>query len=236
MDTPIVKMMILTASVAIAIVMVALGYSILGNTVPEERSEVDLSLVSYDVLCQSLGGQWVSGACVSSGSPPPTSTPTTSGVTPTTMGPPIVVPTAPGEPRNLTGTPYPPYGVRWTWDAPSNNGGRPVSAYDLEWRIVGNTWPDDIVRVVSNFHELSGFSLGEGVDTRVRAVNPVGEGRWTAPHGTVDAANMLGPDLAPLPIPFEEDTTLMWPWHDVSVAVLVISGGTGGNRRQWRSQ
>ena len=228
MDTPIVKMMILTASVAIAIVMVALGYSILGNTVPEERSEVDLSLVSYDVLCQSLGGQWISGSCVSSGSPPPTFTPTTSGGTTTTSRTSVTVPTAPGSPRSLVGTPLRNYGVRWAWDAAVNNGGRPVTAFDLQWRVAGNAWSGNTVRVVSYFHELRGFSSGQGVDVRVRAVNSVGAGGWITPHETVDASDMLGTSFLPQFIRFDTSTTFTWPWPDVSRAVIVLVGGDGG--------
>ena len=226
MDTPIVKMMILTASVAMAIVMVALGYRILGNSVPEQDTGVELSLVSYDVLCQSLGGQWVSGTCVPSGGGVSVTTTTTTPTT--TLGTPVVVATAPGEPRNLTGTPYPPYGVHWAWDAPVNNGGRVVTAYDLQWRVEGDTWSGNIARVVSNFHELSGFSAGQGVDTRVRAVNSVGEGRWITPHGTVGASDMLGLGDVPQLVHFDTDTTFTWPWPDATRAVLVLVGGSGG--------
>ena len=221
--------MFIAAAVAVATVIGLVGYNILGNTIPDQRSEVDLSQVTYDVLCNSLGGQWVSGDCLPSGTPPPTfgaTTTTTPGTTTTTSH--LIIPTAPGSPRNLVGTPFSPYGVSWAWDAPLNNGGRPVTAFDLQWRVAGTAWSGNIVRVVSYFHEVGGFSAGQGVDVRVRAVNSVGDGGWTIPHGTVDSSAMLGPSAVPQLVRFDADTTFTWPWPDMTSAVLVLAGGSGG--------
>ena len=99
----------------------------------------------------------------------------------------------PDAPVRLTGTPVRPYGARFAWFPAADDGGKPVSGFDLQWRLVGNTWSGNVTRVTAGcFLDLTGFTSGQGVEARVRAVNSVGEGGWSATV-TVAASEMLAP-------------------------------------------
>ena len=63
MDTPVVKIMTIAASVAMAVVLIAVGWNILGNQTPDTEAGVDFSQVTDQTLCEALSGTWTSGAC-----------------------------------------------------------------------------------------------------------------------------------------------------------------------------
>ena len=76
MDTPVVKIMTIAASVAMAIVLIAVGWNILGDSTPDTGAGVDFSQVTDQKLCQALGGAWASSACTAPVATTVASTPT----------------------------------------------------------------------------------------------------------------------------------------------------------------
>ena len=58
MDTPVVKIMTIAASVAMAVVLIAVGWNILGNQTPD--TDASIATVRADItdwdLCTAVGG------------------------------------------------------------------------------------------------------------------------------------------------------------------------------------
>ena len=77
MDTPVVKIMTIAASVAMAIVLIAVGWNILGDSTPDTDAGVDFSQVTDQKLCGALGGVWSSSACAAPVTTTTAGTPTT---------------------------------------------------------------------------------------------------------------------------------------------------------------
>ena len=55
MDTPVVKIMTIAASVAMAIVLIAVGWNILGDETPDTET-LDRSAITDFDLCTAVGG------------------------------------------------------------------------------------------------------------------------------------------------------------------------------------
>ncbi|MEU4619147.1 peroxidase family protein [Actinoplanes sp. NPDC023801] len=134
----------------------------------------------------------VPGTPVPSGTATPrpttTATPTPSGPatpnptgTPGGPGPSPDVRTVPGAAR--IGSPAPAAGaavVRWT--APADNGGSPIQRYEIQV-LTGNDRPTGKLRTASAsaaVHTVTGLANGTGYRFRVRAVNALGAGAWSA--------------------------------------------------------
>lgn len=104
----------------------------------------------------------------------PTATPTVGA--PTTTAP--TVTTAPGNPRQVRARAVRD-GVRVRWLAPSRTGGSPVAGYEVRVarhpRAAGRTIGSDGERLV-----VTGLEPGRRYWFRVRAVNAVGHGDWSA--------------------------------------------------------
>ena len=69
------------------------------------------------------------------------------------------------------------------WSAPSNNGGRAISDYNIQYRIAssGGNWSDWQASTVSaaTTTTITGLTNGTGYEVRVRAVSSAGDGPWT---------------------------------------------------------
>ena len=69
------------------------------------------------------------------------------------------------------------------WSAPSNNGGRAISDYDIQYRVAssGGSWSDWQASTVSTATTttITGLTNGTGYEVRVRAVSSAGNGPWT---------------------------------------------------------
>ena len=97
------------------------------------------------------------------------------------------VPAAPG----LTAA----YGaVAATWAAPAQDGGSPLTGYELQWTAApAGLWSAAAVQAVSGTaYTITGLANGTAYAVRVRAVNAVGAGAWSAgteaTPGTAEAA------------------------------------------------
>ena len=64
-----------------------------------------------------------------------------------------------------------------TWRAPFDDGGSPITSYDLEYRERGDAWLDSGHSGTDLSVDLNNFS---GYEARVRAVNADGPGDWSA--------------------------------------------------------
>lgn len=56
MDTPVVKVMTIAASVAMAIVLIAVGWNILGDQTPDTGAGTEFASIKDWDLCKILGG------------------------------------------------------------------------------------------------------------------------------------------------------------------------------------
>jgi hypothetical protein len=79
------------------------------------------------------------------------------------------------------------------WQAPADDGGTPVTSYDV--RVVGLDGGE--LRVVpvgtaTLMTTIDGLAAGDEVSFQVRAVNEVGPGAWSADSGLVTPANAPG--------------------------------------------
>ena len=99
-------------------------------------------------------------------------------------------PTPPGAPTGLTATAQGPTQIDLSWSAPSDNGGAPVTAYDLRhietgaadksdanWTQVARVWTTGSGPLQSS---LTGLTGSTGYDVQVRAVNAAGESGWSS--------------------------------------------------------
>ncbi|GIE27419.1 hypothetical protein Ait01nite_004640 [Actinoplanes italicus] len=114
-----------------------------------------------------------------------TATPGPTG-TPGGPGPSPDARTVPGAAR--IGSPAPAAGaavVRWT--APADNGGSPIQQYEIQV-LTGNNHPTGNLRTASAsaaVHTVTGLTNGTAYRFRVRAVNALGAGAWSATSTTV---------------------------------------------------
>ncbi len=102
---------------------------------------------------------------------------------------PVAVSTPPGEmaaPRLVPGDEE--LTVHWT--APADDGGSPITGYELQYREVagpaGNWIPeaDDpaiIVESTATSHTITGMTNSTEYEVRARAVNVMGKGEWSEP-------------------------------------------------------
>ena len=141
--------------------------------------------------------------------------------TPIAADPPAPGDTAPGMPTGLEGTPVRPLIVDWDWDLVTDDGGAPVTSYDLQWRYSGDGWSGNVITDSRTHASHAIANTGTGVQARVRARNAVGSSSWSGTI-TVNAADLLGS----IPQSTRRTTNYSWPYPDVDRAVLhLVSGG-----------
>jgi Ca2+-binding RTX toxin-like protein len=125
-------------------------------------------------------------------SPTGTATPSPTG-TPGDPGPSPDVRTVPGAAR--IGSPAPGAGaavVRWT--SPADNGGSPIQRYEIQV-LTGNDRPTGELRTASAsvaVHTVNGLANGTAYRFRVRAVNALGAGAWSATSTVVTPRTTAG--------------------------------------------
>ena len=126
--------------------------------------------------------------------------------------PDVHAPGAPGRPdvsRHASGT------LSVSWDAPSSDGGSPITGYKVQWKEAANSWDTtaDVseAAVTGTGHTIAGLTDGVEYSVRVLAINDVGESppsedgngtpRETVPPDMSEAAV----DGATLTLTFNED-------------------------------
>ena len=94
---------------------------------------------------------------------------------------------APDAPRNLTATASGPTRIVLSWTVPNDNGGVPITGYQIESSADGTVWPDDpLEEDIGNKTTYTDTGLTEGMTRyyRVSAINRIGTG---APSDEVSA-------------------------------------------------
>lgn len=104
-----------------------------------------------------------------------------------------------------------------SWDAP-NDGGSPITSYDLRYRLPGgNSWT-----LISNATARTDLlHTTQPAQVQVRARNAVGVSGWST------SSDVAYPLSVPAPVRINTSQTWTWPWAHVSKATLKIVGGAG---------
>ena len=93
--------------------------------------------------------------------------------------PPTFAPDAPAAPAVAADGPF---GLTVTWAEPFDDGGSPVTKYDLEYRVAGSgDYADAGYRGAGTGHTITGLAQGAEYQVRVRANNDAGTSRWSSP-------------------------------------------------------
>ena len=103
---------------------------------------------------------------------------------------PLGPPDAPGTPTGTRGNAQ----VTLTWTAPANNGGFPITGYDVEYRVAGTGVAAGTVSFASaaTTQTITGLTNGTAYRFRVRAVNSFGAGAFSALSAAVTPATVPG--------------------------------------------
>ena len=90
-----------------------------------------------------------------------------------------------------------------SWSVPSDNGGAAPTSYDLRYILTSEDETDDAnweietdVGTSSSMQEtISGLENGTGYDVQVRAVNPAGNGTWSASSSATPRTTPSAPTI-----------------------------------------
>ncbi len=65
MDSPVAKMIMLAATIAITAAVVLVSWQVVGNNTPDTSTNpgTDKSQIKHEKLCKAVGGAWSSGKC-----------------------------------------------------------------------------------------------------------------------------------------------------------------------------
>lgn len=65
MDSPVAKIIMLAATIAITVAVVAFTWQVVGNSTPDPTTSptTDKAQIKHQNLCKAVGGTWSSGAC-----------------------------------------------------------------------------------------------------------------------------------------------------------------------------
>jgi titin len=103
--------------------------------------------------------------------------------------------TAPNAPTNVVGTSGTAGGsVNLSWTAPANNGGSPITGYEIQKSPATGAPVWTAAATVGNVTSttVTGLNWGANYIFQVRAVNLVGSGAWSAPSAAVRASTVPG--------------------------------------------
>ena len=65
MDSPVAKIIMLAATIAITAAVVLFTWNVIGANTPDPAAKpnADKSQIKHETLCKAVGGTWSSGAC-----------------------------------------------------------------------------------------------------------------------------------------------------------------------------
>ena len=105
---------------------------------------------------------------------------------------------APGAPTMLTTVTMGQSQISLSWMAPEDDGGSPISGYDVQYRMANQAWVPAVRLDAETTHLLENLMAGTTYEIRVAAINQIndvtGARAWTSTTGTTEAAPPL-PDL-----------------------------------------
>ena len=63
MDSPVAKMIMLAATIAITAAVVLISWQVVGNNTPDvsKNPDTDRSQIKHEKLCTAVGGTWTAG-------------------------------------------------------------------------------------------------------------------------------------------------------------------------------
>ncbi|MGI9257061.1 MAG: fibronectin type III domain-containing protein, partial [Salinispira sp.] len=98
------------------------------------------------------------------------------------------VPDAPDAPTLYAGTGR----LVALWTAPEDDGGSPITGYELQYRTGGGAWTEIAPAPGTQDHTIDGLTNDDPYEVQARAVNEVGDGGWseTAMKTPTDSAIM----------------------------------------------
>ncbi|MGI9256682.1 MAG: BspA family leucine-rich repeat surface protein [Salinispira sp.] len=67
------------------------------------------------------------------------------------------------------------------WSAPEDDGGSPITAYELRYNTGGGTWTEMSSDITDTNHTITDLTNGESYTVQLRAVNALGSGDWSMP-------------------------------------------------------
>ena len=92
---------------------------------------------------------------------------------------PTFAPDAPAAPAVAA---YGPFGLTVTWAEPFDDGGAPITDYDVEYSVAGSrVYADAGYGRAGTSHTLTGLAQGTEYQVRVRANNAAGRSEWSRP-------------------------------------------------------
>ena len=116
--------------------------------------------------------------------------------------------------------------VRWT--APSSNGGSAITGYEIDYRRgTSGSWtdgPDPGANATSR--TISGLTANTTYQFRIRAINAVGSGTWSA-NKSGRTRQLITPD--PVRINSTQNWTIPDTWGDVTSIKFTLVSGAGGD-------
>ena len=64
MDSPVAKIIMLSATIAITAAVVLFTWQVVGSNTPDPTANTtDKTQIQNETLCKAVGGTWASGAC-----------------------------------------------------------------------------------------------------------------------------------------------------------------------------
>ncbi len=139
----------------------------------EAVSTYEVQVLAISVEGESPWSQSGEGATTTSTPPPPPPAPTPE-------DPQATTPSAPGAPDVTTSETDPTDTLDVDWEAPANDGGQPVTDYDVQYRKRGETnWTDHNFSGTNTATTIGGVDPGITYEVQVRARNSVGVGPWS---------------------------------------------------------
>ena len=107
-----------------------------------------------------------------------------------------------------------------SWPAPRDDGGRPVTAYQVQWRdpAIQTDWDSlpayQTVSVTGISHTISGLTNGTLYQVRVAAVNSVGTGPWSFHSEATPETTAPEPPEMPALLPVNKEIGASWDTPD----------------------
>lgn len=63
MDSPVAKIILIAAAIALTAAVVLFAWNAVGENTPSDVTPDDVSIIQNEALCEAAGGTWSSGTC-----------------------------------------------------------------------------------------------------------------------------------------------------------------------------
>ena len=103
--------------------------------------------------------------------------------------------------------------ILWSWSFPDDDGGDPLTGYDIQWRESGDAWSGNIIERTESCYLLEGRAASTTYEARVRATNSVGDSSWSSGRTATTPSAPIGntiPDVADAPTGTAVQGAILW--------------------------